>query len=272
MIIGISGKKQHGKDTVAKLINYLATGGLNTYTSLGEFLQYYEDANRRGGPGYPWEVKKFADKLKQIVCLLIGCTLEQLEDNKFKETPLGEEWRIWYWIFKSDGVRVGTHIYMSEEEATFNHLVSPTIKLMSEILTPRKMLQLIGTECGREIIHPNIWVNSLMADYKGRLSSGGEYKWESLKDGNYISERKPVYPNWLVTDVRFPNEVKAITNRGGIVLRVDNPNIITTDLHPSETSLDNYTGFYSRIINDGTIENLLAKLKSITYIQRILND
>ena len=32
-------------------------------------------------------------------------------------------------------------------------------------LTPRKLLQLLGTDCGRDIIHPNIWVNALFADY-----------------------------------------------------------------------------------------------------------
>ena len=31
------------------------------------------------------EIKKFADKLKDIVCLLIGCTREQLEDQEFKK-------------------------------------------------------------------------------------------------------------------------------------------------------------------------------------------
>jgi hypothetical protein len=33
-------------------------------------------------------------------------------------------------------------------------------------LTPRRMLQLLGTDCGRNIIHPNIWVNATMVDYK----------------------------------------------------------------------------------------------------------
>ena len=39
-----------------------------------------------------YQIKKFADKLKDIACLLIGCTREQLEDREFKEKELGEEW------------------------------------------------------------------------------------------------------------------------------------------------------------------------------------
>ena len=66
MIIGVSGHMNSGKDLV------------------GLIIQHLTDSN--------WKIKKFADKLKDIVCLLIGCTREQLEDRKFKETPLSSEW------------------------------------------------------------------------------------------------------------------------------------------------------------------------------------
>ena len=32
--------------------------------------------------------------------------------------------------------------------------------------TPRLLLQLLGTDAGRNIVHPNIWVNALMSDYR----------------------------------------------------------------------------------------------------------
>ena len=63
MIIGISGKALSGKDTVANIIQWLIL-----------------------------KEEKDADKLKDMVCLLLGCTREQLEDPKFKESTLGEEW------------------------------------------------------------------------------------------------------------------------------------------------------------------------------------
>ena len=37
-----------------------------------------------------FEIKKFADKLKDIVCLLLGCTREQLEDRGIKSLSLQE--------------------------------------------------------------------------------------------------------------------------------------------------------------------------------------
>lgn len=95
MIIGISGRKGAGKDLVGEIFQYY----LNTPASLivGINLPYTlslpEEVKgpilvKRNG----WKIVKFADKLKDMVCTLIGCTREQLEDREFKETPLGEEW------------------------------------------------------------------------------------------------------------------------------------------------------------------------------------
>ena len=57
MIIAITGHKFSGKSTVARLLHN-ATG---------------------------YEVVSFADKLKDITCVLSGCTREHLEDYDFKE-------------------------------------------------------------------------------------------------------------------------------------------------------------------------------------------
>ena len=64
--------------------------------------------------------------------------------------------------------------------------------------TPRLALQLIATECFRNTIDNDFWVYVV----KHRLSN-------SDYDGTY-----------LITDVRFPNEVKMIHDLGGIVYRV----------------------------------------------------
>lgn len=58
MLIAITGHKFSGKSTVARLLHN-ATG---------------------------YEVRSFADKLKDITCILSGCTREDLEDYEFKET------------------------------------------------------------------------------------------------------------------------------------------------------------------------------------------
>ena len=107
-------------------------------------------------------------------------------------------------------------------------------------LTPRLLLQILGTEAGREIIHPNIWCNALF--------------------GNYTKET-----NWIITDVRFPNEADAIKERGGILIRLTRTTPVAEEVakHESETALDNYNKFDYIIDNRGTEEELYAQVDKL---------
>ena len=84
-IISISGKMNSGKDTVGKIIKILTSSPHFTNEAVEDFLRkdLYES---------DWKIKKFADKLKDIVCMLLGCTREQLEDREFKEKEVDPEW------------------------------------------------------------------------------------------------------------------------------------------------------------------------------------
>lgn len=109
--------------------------------------------------------------------------------------------------------------------------------------TPRELLQCIGTGLFRNQFDKNVWVNALMNDYD-------------------------ISKNWLISDVRFPNELKAIKDRGGICIRVfrdlHNGNVrIDTIPHESELALDGSDGFDYTIINDGTIDDLVEKVKNV---------
>ena len=87
-LIGINAKTRGGKDLVGNIIQYL-THCKSDNTTWEEWITLKHTKM------CDWQIHKYADKLKDIVCLLIGCTREQLEDQKFKETELGEEWRVW---------------------------------------------------------------------------------------------------------------------------------------------------------------------------------
>jgi hypothetical protein len=63
-------------------------------------------------------------------------------------------------------------------------------------LTPRLVLQLWGTEVARQAFHDDTWIASLEC--------------KLAKAHNDI----------VITDVRFPNEIKAVKDAGGIVIRV----------------------------------------------------
>ena len=104
-LIGISGKIGSGKDTVGKYLQYLFSTEYPRHT-FEEFLKYPRWVNDND-----WQIKKYADKLKEIVCLLIGCTREQLEDigkagydeNEFADVNSNIE-VLQYFVERVDGV------------------------------------------------------------------------------------------------------------------------------------------------------------------------
>jgi len=101
-------------------------------------------------------------------------------------------------------------------------------------MTVGRFQQLLGTEAIRNGINSDAWVIALFADY---------------------AQDK----NWAVTDVRFPNEVKAIQNRGGVVIRVErdcHDDAGRDEQHESETALDNFTGWDYVVKNNGTLDDL----------------
>jgi hypothetical protein len=86
----------------------------------------------------------------------------------------------------------------TKESRAWREQVDPwwATRLKMPNLTPRYVLQVWGTEVARKSFHDDIWIASL------------ENKLRKTKDDVVIS------------DCRFPNEIKSIKNAGGIVIRV----------------------------------------------------
>ena len=221
-LIGISGKMGSGKDTVGSIIQALTGTGFGDDKAFETFKKtglMPISTNKS-----PFAIKKYADKLKDIVGILIGCTREQLEDPEFKNTPLNSDWD-------------GSH----------------------GINTPRELLQVLGTDCGRDMIHTNIWTNALFADYKPI-------------GGKMIANPEPkhlVYPSWVITDMRFPNELDYIKAKGGITIRVNTTRAGKVSNHESETALDNHNFDYV-IDNSGSYEDLINKVHDILMAEKII--
>ena len=213
-----------------------------------------------------FEIKKYADKLKDFVCMLIGCTREQLEDHEFKNTELPAEWD--KFAFYRENTRRPLRIYTSKEEAEKDVKIFKGGKVEILKMTPRLLLQLLGTECIRDKVHPNAWVNALFADYKAKWVPTGD----SVAEEDVSLEKE--YPNWIITDMRFPNELEAVKSRGGISIRVNRTYTTVVggngipatfnqnQFHPSETSLDSAT-FDFVISNDKDIEHLINEVRKI---------
>lgn len=99
--------------------------------------------------------------------------------------------------------------------------------------TPRYLLQTIGTEWGRELITPQVWVNVM-----------AERLWKTAADVV------------LIDDLRFENELTFIGYQvGGIPVKIIRPDMKRTTSHSSEGGLDQF--YFSRVVlNNGTKEDL----------------
>lgn len=272
-LIGISGKINSGKDTVGNIIQSLdfeATGKgtfylQNTLDRINNKINFDIISN--------YSIKKNADKLKDCVCLLLGCTRVQLEDREFKEKELGEEW----WCYKIANRLVPRFSFSTDED---NQMAEERYLIK---LTPRIILQLLGTEAGRRIIHPDIWINALFSEYKESYSVPHTLVDPKYYEGDdYEEDWSTKYPHWIITDVRFPNEINAIKRRGGIIIRVERNFILRTgykdldDLitngtveeikkytHDSETELDNYEDWDIIFHNNDSLEELIENVKLV---------
>lgn len=98
----------------------------------------------------------------------------------------------------------------------------------------RSLLQKLGVAC-RVHIHPDVWVNAVMS----RIDNALECR-------------------WVISDVRFPNELLAIRKAGGEIWRIDRPGCRPVNSHQSETALDG-AGFDFVLANNGTLDDLHSK-------------
>ena len=140
MIIGINGKIGSGKDTVGKIIQYLTLPGKR-----GQYIGFQTYDNTTLERNSPFEVKKFAGKLKLVASLLTGIPVEKFEDQEFKQKHMGLQWKMTY----------------------------------------REFLQKLGTEAMRDGLHTNVWVNALFSDYVpiSDISKSNTYTDDRLQHG-----------------------------------------------------------------------------------------
>lgn len=109
-------------------------------------------------------------------------------------------------------------------------------------LTPRRLMQTLGTEWGRAL-DKEFWVRVLEA----RLESRN-------------------YPRCVVDDMRFPNEYDMLKRRGAVMVRIDRPTDHEEGTnHASEGALNDHH-FDHVIVNSGSLEDFLAKVDKLADI------
>lgn len=117
------------------------------------------------------------------------------------------------------------------EDAAAKEVVVPWIGK-----TPRQLMQTLGTEWGRDLVHPEIWIRHAQR----RLDNYRRFS-----------------ANVVVTDVRYPNEAAWLRKNGGElwhILRKDAPNVV--NIHTSNIPLAVLPGADSVIHNDQGLSQL----------------
>ena len=102
---------------------------------------------------------------------------------------------------------------------------TPSPLLMNR--TPRQAMQWLGTEWGRDLMHPDLWVEAWKARARAEMAAGHHV---------------------VADDIRFPNEAQAVRDLAGLTVEVTRPAQGITQAHASEGSLAAW-GFDLRLIN-----------------------
>jgi hypothetical protein len=112
--------------------------------------------------------------------------------------------------------------------------------------SPRQMLQSLGTEWGRGMVHDEIWIRIAM-----------EQASQHLTVGRCV----------VITDVRFDNEAQAIVNAGGEVWRVERPGwrclADEAAAHQSEAGVSDHL-ITRTVDNSGSLDDLRLQLSAAT--------
>lgn len=101
----------------------------------------------------------------------------------------------------------------------------------AEVPGVREFLQNLGTGV-RDVLGADTWVEAAFAKYDTNVPT-------------------------VFTDVRFPNEIRAIRERGGVIIRIDRPGVEPPNQHVSEFAWQDCGPEYV-VVNDGTLEQFLA--------------
>jgi hypothetical protein len=131
----------------------------------------------------------------------------------------------------------------------------------------RFMLQRLGTEWGRHLLHEDVWVDVMHGNIAHHMNNGpGLYKFDGLHGGHGV----------VISDLRFNNEVKALRTFCDVqgytlyVVRMQREiERISDSKHQSEQEIDSIVPDIT-IVNKEGLANLTASVKSVAgHILRI---
>ena len=120
------------------------------------------------------------------------------------------------------------------------------------LVTPRKFMQLVGSEMFRNNLDKDCWVKVARITLDAAIENARKYLDEAAE--MYPDDGK-IYPNSviIISDVRFPNEADMIRLIGGKIVKIHRPSLTTGNAswmtHESEKYIESMDADIS-IVND----------------------
>lgn len=263
MIIAIGGKRGSGKDTVARLLTeQLAVPALA-------------------------RVFKFATPIKATVREVYGWTHEHT-DGELKDVPDERYPREHGDHFAAGSltdpgpftcIRCGEQFGGSgpewEHDARLvsEHFETKTVSCPGpciSYLTPREAMKLVGDAFLAS--YPDTLIDKLVCDAEAWERAVHDYDDDDRCQLCSHSWRVPTQTACvervaLVTDCRYAREAKVLRERGHVVIYVHRPSLDNqVDTHPTETEMQGpeYQQYVQhRVVNDGTLDDLAAKVARV---------
>jgi len=141
-----------------------------------------------------------------------------------------------------NSVRPKSHPITASEYIANRDLKEQPIPFLANI-TARRIMQTLGTEWGRDTLHPDFWVT--IAAQKVERLLGHSYRQGTIR------------LQAVFDDVRFENEAEMIRAYGGTIVHIERPDLEPVEAHASEA-----LGFEAdyTYLNDGTVQDMEAWL------------
>lgn len=145
----------------------------------------------------------------------------------------------------ADPIRAGMKSIIGLQDKHFQHPTKEVV-LPEFGKSPRQMMQTLGTDWARELVHKDFW-----------LILAGKNIERIRMDGYHA----------VVTDVRFENEAKYIRESGGAIWHMKRDGAGTPHVHASEAGVPFAEGDET-IDNSGTLGQLLQQVKLLAAKER----
>lgn len=203
--IGLCGDAGAGKDTVANMMQEYFEGSATKYS--------------------------FAEPVYRLAAAILGTTVPDLENRSTKEVT--QSWQITQRCLVNardyfNSINLDHYkdfpeawhefvVHLENYMQPYSSLYEKEDTIFTLSISPRKMLELVGTELGREILQQDVWIDRIVRDValnKVRVA--------------------------IISDVRFENEAKFIHDKEGELIKIaatKNPYKINSN-HPSNKGID----------------------------------